>query len=175
MAGVAPSKVDRQRWQNEIIRHLEDFPRQYSALQSAMAEFGESFDLQLFKQAFETRDDIGGYNRVQSVERALSRVQNFVADLAVAGVKLAQLKRPPTAQHMSKAQSAFVALREAKVIDSALYGRLERAQKARTRIEHVYIDLSAGDVHRAAKLVTGVARDFIGPYRAWIGPYILDD
>lgn len=114
------------------------------------------------------------YNRVQAVERALGRVQNFVADLAVAGVKLVQLESPPTAAHISKAQSAFIVLRDAKVIDAALYRRLERAQKARTRIEHGYIDISAGDVHRAALVVVAAARDFIGPYRAWIGPYLLD-
>ncbi len=58
-----------------------------------MAAFGGDFDLRQFKQAFNTIDDIDAYNRVQAVERALGRVQNFVADLALAGVKLAQLSR----------------------------------------------------------------------------------
>ena len=58
-----------------------------------MAAFGGDFDLKQFKAAFETSDDLDAYNRVQVVERALGRVQNFVADLAQAGAKLAQL--PP--------------------------------------------------------------------------------
>ena len=55
-----------------------------------MAAFGD-FDLQEFKRAFDTADDLEAYNRVQAVERALARVQNFVAELAQAGSKLAQL------------------------------------------------------------------------------------
>ena len=174
MADAEPRKADRQRWQTEIIGHLEDFPRQYGALDSAMAGFGDGFDLQLFKQAFNTKDDLKEYNRAQVVERALGRVQNFVADLAIAGVKLVQLENPPTAEHMSDAQSAFAALQKAKIIDSGLCRRLGRAQKARARIEHAYIDVSAGDVHRAARLIAEIARDFIGPYRAWIEPYLFD-
>jgi uncharacterized protein YutE (UPF0331/DUF86 family) len=175
MAGADPRKVDRQRWQTEIIGHLEDFPRQYGALQSAMAGFGDGFDLQLFKQAFDAQDDLREYNRAQAVERALSRVQNFMTDLAIAGVKLAQLEKPRTVAHMSDAQAAFAALQKAKVIDPSLCRRLGRAQKARTRIEHAYIDIAAGDVHRAACLVAGIAREFIGPYRSWVEPYLFDE
>jgi hypothetical protein len=167
-------KVDRRRLQSEIIAHLEDFPRQYNALQSAKAQFGEDFDLQLFKRAFESTDDPEGYNRVQAVERALGRVQNFLANLAIAGVKLVQPENPPIVEHKPEAQSAFAVLSRVKVIDSALCRRLDSAQKARNRIEHGYVDISAGDVHRAAQLISTVARDFIGPYSAWIGPYLKD-
>src|ERR1019366_4550766 len=125
-----PRKVDRRRWRRNIARHLEDFPRQYTALERAMAAFGGEFDLGQFKQAFNTMDDIDAYNRVQAVERALGRVQNFVSDLAQAGVKLAQLPRAPDAQG-SAAHQAFAALREAGVIDGGLCRRLTRAQDAR--------------------------------------------
>jgi hypothetical protein len=49
---------------------------------------------------------------------------------------------------------------------------LTRAQKARSMIEHSYVQTPAGDVHRAAALVHDTARDFIGPYRAWIADYL---
>lgn len=49
-----PRKVDRRRWRRDIVRHLENFPRQYAALERAMAAFGGDFDLHLFKQAFDT-------------------------------------------------------------------------------------------------------------------------
>jgi hypothetical protein len=75
--------AERKRWQRQIVRHLADFPRQYAALEHAMAAFGGDFDLRQFKQAFNTAEDIDAYNRVQSVERALGRVQNFVAELVV--------------------------------------------------------------------------------------------
>jgi uncharacterized protein YutE (UPF0331/DUF86 family) len=166
-----PRKVDRRRWRRDITRHLEDFPRQYAALEHAMAAFGDDFDLRQFKEAFETTDDLDAYNRVQAVERALGRVQNFVADLALAGVKLAQLPRVAEAQG-SSAHQAFAALREAGVIDGELCRRLTRAQDARSTIEHGYIQTSAGRVHRTAELVRDASRDFIGRYRAWVEPLL---
>lgn len=169
-----PRKVDRRRWRRDIIRHLEDFPRQYAALEHAMAAFGGDFDLRLFKEAFNTLDDLDAYNRVQAVERALGRVQNFVADLAQAGVRLAQLPRASAVQG-SNAHQAFAALRDARVIDGELCRRLTRAQDARTMIEHGYIQVPAGNVHQAAELTHDAARDFIGRYRVWIEPHLRDD
>ncbi len=175
MANASPRKADRKRWARDIVRHLEDFPRQYAALENAMAAFGDGFALEQFKEAFATTEDMDAYNRAQAVERAVSRVQNFVADLAQAAVKLAQLPLPTMGDDGSPAQQAFEALRAAKVIDGALCRRLVRAQKARSTIEHGYLQTNAGDVHRAAELVHQAARDFILPYRAWIGPYLEAD
>lgn len=168
-----PRKVDRKRWQRDIARYLENFPRQYAALESAMAAFGGDFDLQQFKEAFDTTNDMDVYNRVQAVERALGRVQNFVADLAQAGVKLAQLPHAPEARG-SAAHQAFAALREAGVIDGELCRRLTRAQDARSMVEHGYIQTSAGRVHQAAELVHDTSRDFIGRYRTWVEPHLRD-
>jgi uncharacterized protein YutE (UPF0331/DUF86 family) len=174
MSGSQPKKVDWERWRREIVRHLEDFPRQYMALERSTAAFGGNFDLHLFKAAFLTTEDIDAYNRVQVVERALGRVQNYVADLALAGAKLARLPPPPKARG-SAAHQAFLALREAKVIDGELCRRLVRAQDARTMIEHGYIETSAGRVHAAANLIYESAGEFIGRYRGWIEPYLRDD
>jgi uncharacterized protein YutE (UPF0331/DUF86 family) len=135
-----------------------------------MGAFGDDFDLQSFKRAFETSDDMEAYNRVQALERAVGRVQNFVAELAEAGVRLADLPRASGAGPV--AQRAFEALRDAGVIDGRLSRRLTRAQGARSAIEHGYLTIPAGDVHRAAELVHGSARDFIGRYRRWIEPYV---
>lgn len=76
-----PRKVESKRWRRDITEHLEQFPRQYAALESAMAAFGEDFDLKEFKAAFDTTEDMEAYNHVQALERALGRVQNFVAEL----------------------------------------------------------------------------------------------
>lgn len=169
-----PRKADRRRWQRRIVLHLEDFPRQYAALESAMAWFGEDFDVSQFKQAFDTQHDMEALNRVQAVERAAGRVQNFVAELAEAGTRLAQTPRPPIEDDGSSVQRAFEGLRDAGVIDSALCRRLVRAQKARSKLEHSYVEVPAGDVHRAAELVHETALRFIGPYRAWIEPWLSE-
>lgn len=167
-------KAGRKRWQREIVRHLEDFPRQYAALETAMAAFDDDFDLQRFKEAFNTREDMEAYNRVQALERAVGRVQNFVAGLADAGTRLARLPRPPIEGKESPAQQAFEALRDAGVIDGSHCRRLTRAQRAHSQIEHSHVQTNAADVHRAAGLVHEMAREFIGPYRAWIAPYLED-
>lgn len=138
-----------------------------------MAEFGEDFELAAFKDAYETRDDMAAYNRVQAVERAIGRVQNYVAELAETGAKLAGLG--PPAKSGSTAERAFEALRDAGVIESNLSKRLIRAQKARTMIEHAYVRTPAGDVHRAVELIHDAARDFIGTYSTWIADQLAED
>lgn len=175
MAGAEPRKVQGRRLREQIVRHLEDLPRQYAALESAMAAFGEDFDLQEFKRAFDTLSDMEAYNRVQAVERGVGRVHNYIAELADAGAKLAQLPRPAVRADGSPAQQAFESLRHAGVIDASLCRRLVRAQKARSAIEHSYVRVNAGEVHRATLLIHQAARDFVGPYRDWIAPYLEDE
>lgn len=160
---------DRRR--REIVDLLDDFPRQYAALETAMATFGNDFDLREFKRAYETETDMDAYNRVQAVERALGRVQNYVADLSIAGAKLADLDLS-AGDHDALAARAFAALGDADVIGAELCRRLTRAQKARTMIEHSYVKVPAGNAHRAAELVHQSARDFIGRYRDWIESYL---
>lgn len=137
-----------------------------------MSAFGEDFDLEEFKEAFNSGHDMDAYNRVQAVERALGRVQNFVADLAAAGARIAGLAILPAKADGSPAQQAFEALRDARVIDGELCRRLTRAQKARSRIEHGYTGIPAGDVHRAALLVHDSALDFLASYSGWIAPLL---
>jgi uncharacterized protein YutE (UPF0331/DUF86 family) len=155
------------------VRHLEEFPRQYTALEHAMAAFGD-FDPREFKRAFNATEDIDADNQVQAVERALGRAQNFVADLAQAGAKIAQLP-PPERQHASAAHRAFAALSDAGVISKRLCRRLIRAQEARTTIEHGYLRTTAGNVHQAAQWIRDSAREFIGPFRDWITPYLTGE
>ena len=172
MTGAELRKAERKRWVREIVAHIDEFPRQYAALEFAMAEFGDDFDLPRFKEAFDTTDDMDAYNRVQALERAVGRVQGFVADLAQAGVRLADLPSEPAGGEGFRARHAFEALRDAKVIDGALCRRLVRAQKARSAIEHEYVRLRAGKVHEATLLSHDVAREFFGRYRGWIEPYL---
>lgn len=173
MAVPEQRKADRSRRRHEIVRCLEDFPRQYAALEHAMAAFGDDFDLREFKAAYDSTTDMDAYNRAQALERAVGRVQNYVADLAVAAVRLAGITPHPGSRGSAPHQ-AFAALRDAKVIDGKLCRRLTRAQDARTAIEHGYIETPAGRVHESAHLVHDAARDFIERYRAWIEPYLTE-
>src|SRR3954447_15063336 len=145
----------------EIAAHLDDFPDQLLALESAMEEFGDDFGIKGFKLAFEKKSGLKAYNQVQAVERALTRVQNYIVNLAQAGAMLAGLELPNT--HEGTAGRTLVALKEANVINASLCRRLQRAQKARSTIEHEYVQVKGGSVHEAAGLVHECARDFIGP------------
>ncbi len=172
MTGTALRKAERKRLMREIVSHVDDFPRQYGALESAMSAFGDDFDLAQFKEAFNTADDMEAYNQVQALERAVGRVQGFVGDLAQAGVRLAGLPSNPAGGEGFRAQQAFESLREANVIGGELCRRLVRAQKARSTIEHEYVRLRAGKVREATILIHGASREFFGLYRAWIEPYL---
>jgi hypothetical protein len=174
MADPPVRSVDRKRWRLAVVRHLEDLPRQYAALENAMAAFGDDFDLQQFKAAHNTTEDMDAYNRVQAVERAVGRVQNYVAELAQAGAKLAELPKAIDG-YGSEAQQAFEALRDAGILRRGLCRQLVQAQNARTRIEQSYVKTPAGDVHRAATLVRDAARDFLRAYRTWIEPYLGEE
>ncbi|MFY9487771.1 MAG: hypothetical protein WAP35_03620 [Solirubrobacterales bacterium] len=166
------SKTQRKRAIRDVVAHLAAFPREYSALESAMRAFGDDFDLVAFKKAFDTVDDMTAYNRAQAVERALGRVQNYIAELARNGVTLAAFDRVGTSG--SEAERAFEVLRNEKIIPATLCRKLRRAHNARRMIEHFYIDSAAGDVHRAAKLVHESSLQFLQHFRPWIEPLLSE-
>jgi uncharacterized protein YutE (UPF0331/DUF86 family) len=166
-----PRKVDIRRWRLRITERLEDFPRQHEALQSAMEEFGPDFDFKQFKGAYESKADLAAYNRAQAVERGLARIQNYIAEVAIDGCKLAELE---IIHKNGEATNAFATLAEVGVINRALAARLQKAQKARSSIEHFYVRVPAGSVHRAAMLIFESSREFIGSFRDWIEPYLTD-
>jgi hypothetical protein len=165
-------KAARKRLVRRIVARIEDFPRQHAALEFAMAAFGDEFDRASFKRAFETADDMEAYNDVQSVERAAGRVQGYVADMAMDGVRLAGLPSDPTGGDGFRAAHAFKALRDANVIDAALCRRLVQAQSHRSQIEHEYPGLLAGKLHDAAILIRETSREFFAGYRTWIEPFL---
>jgi uncharacterized protein YutE (UPF0331/DUF86 family) len=159
-----------RRLHSDIVERLDALPDEILALESAMEEFGESFDLKAFKQAFERKSGIKAYNRVQAVERAFSRVQNYVVELAERGAQLAELELPKT--HEANSARAFDALTEAGVISGALCRNLKRTQKARSDVEHDYPGMKAGRLHAAVELGLPAAREFAGRYRDWVGQYL---
>lgn len=159
-----------KRLHGEIVERLDSLPEEILALESAMEEFGEGFALNEFKRAFERKDGVKAYNRVQAVERAFSRVQNYVVELAERGSRLAQLELPSA--HEANSARAFDALREAGVIDATLCRNLKRAQRARSGVEHDYPGMKAGRLHAAIELGLPSARAFLRRYGAWIAPYL---
>jgi uncharacterized protein YutE (UPF0331/DUF86 family) len=95
-------------------------------------------------------------------------VQNILADLAIAGVKLGGLPLPAT--NAGPADRSFEALRDGGVITATLARRLRNAQRVRNLIEHDYDKVSAGQLHKVAEAVRGVSLEFVRPFRDWVGP-----
>jgi uncharacterized protein YutE (UPF0331/DUF86 family) len=164
----APRPVDLRRWKKEVVDGLASLPREHEALEFGMAEFGADFELAELTKALAPRADIALYNRVQALERAVTRVQNILADLAIAGAKLGGLTLP--ASNAGVADRSFEALKEDGVISAPLSRRLRNAQRMRNLIEHDYDKVSAGQLHKVAEEVRGLSTEFIGPFRDWVGP-----
>jgi hypothetical protein len=117
---VASSRdIDRKRWRRSLVSHLEDYPRQLEALRFSTRTFGADFDLAEFAAAFSS-DDPALYTRVQAIERALGRLQSYMAAMAEDGTKLAGLDRRSPKDREPKSQPAFEALRDAEVITKDL-------------------------------------------------------
>jgi uncharacterized protein YutE (UPF0331/DUF86 family) len=165
-----PRPVDLRRWKREIAEGLASLPREHEALEYAMAEFGASFDLKELKRALEPNADVALYHRVQALERAVTRVQNILADLAIAGARLAELRLPAIGAGV--ADRSFEALKEEGVITAALSRRLRNAQRMRNLIEHDYGKVSAGDLHKVAQEARGLGTEFTRPFRDWVEPLL---
>jgi uncharacterized protein YutE (UPF0331/DUF86 family) len=165
-----PRPVDLRRWKKEIREGLASLPREHEALEYAMGEFGAGFDLKELKTALDPRADVALYNRVQALERATTRVQNLIADLAVAGARLGELDLPAT--RAGVADRSFEALNEGGVISGALSKRLRTAQRMRNLIEHDYEKVTAGELHKVAQEVRALGVEFTRPFRDWVAPLL---
>jgi len=168
----SPRRVDRRRWQKKIADELVNLPREHEALEYAMSAFGGNFDLKELKKALGSDADIALYSRVQALERAVTRVQNILAELAIAGAKLAGLSLPLI--KTGEADRSFEALKEAGVIGASLCRRLRKAQRIRNLIEHDYDKVTAGQLHELADGVRDFAPEFLRPFRDWIEPQLLE-
>jgi uncharacterized protein YutE (UPF0331/DUF86 family) len=165
-----PRRVDVRRWQTKINDELKSLPREYEALEYAMSEFGSNFDLNMLKEAKRSDSKIALYSKVLALERAVTRVQNILADLAIAGAKLGGLELPKI--EAGEAVRSFEALKEEGVIDASICRRLVKSQNTRNRIEHDYDKVNAGQLHDAAEGVRDLGGEFVRPFYAWITPQL---
>ncbi len=179
LAGSCPAEmsraarpVDRKRWRQALVAHLEDFPRQLEALRFSTQTFGGDFDAAQFADAFESEEP-ELYTRVQAIERGFGRLQNYIALMAEDGTKLAGIPRRGFEANEPRAQPAFEALRDAGVIAKDLCRRLITTQKSRSLFEHDYVRVAAEDVHAAVGKLLGVAPEFLERFSVWIEPYVL--
>lgn len=165
---MTPEEARRAGLRDSILRRLEDLPRQYAALENAMASFGDDFDRDAFAVAFESADDLDAYNRVQAIEQGFTRLQNYVVELAAAGAELAGLRGKARAH----ARRDLELLRDAGMLSGAACERLVQLQAIRNLVQHAYAELDAGQLHEAVQVLDAELPAFARAYRRWIDRYL---
>jgi uncharacterized protein YutE (UPF0331/DUF86 family) len=129
---------------------VQDVRRHLLALRTAMAEFGEDFDRDVFRRAYASEDPIE-LNRVKAVERGVDQLYNYIAELTALGLELAELRGR---RDETNARLDLEALRRARVLPSELTRRLQRLRELRRMLVHEYATATADQVREAALIVT---------------------
>jgi uncharacterized protein YutE (UPF0331/DUF86 family) len=143
---------------------IQDVRRHLLALRTAMAEFGEDFDPDVFRRAYASEDPVE-LNRVKAVERGVDQLYNYIAELAAFGLELAELRGR---RDETNARLDLEALRRAGVLPGELTRRLQRLRELRRMLVHEYATPTAQHVHEAALIVASDFPAFYEAYRQWI-------
>jgi uncharacterized protein YutE (UPF0331/DUF86 family) len=156
---------DRARSLKAKIRdRVSDVRRHLIALRTAMAEFGEDFDLDAFQQAYDSDDPVE-LNRVKAVERGVDQLYNYIAELAAFGLELAEVR---ARRQETNARTDIDALARIGVIGPERTRRLQRLRELRRLLVHEYATATAEQVHEAARIIASEFIPFYDAYRAWI-------
>jgi uncharacterized protein YutE (UPF0331/DUF86 family) len=165
----APLEADdpeRARTLKTKIRdRISDLRRHVLALRTAMAEFGEDFDLDAFTAAHDSEEPTV-LNQVKAVERRVDQLYNYIAELAAFGLELAESR---TRRQDTNARVDLDALARIGVIGPERTRRLQRLREPRRLLVHEYATATAEQVHEAARIITNEFSPFYDAYRAWIG------
>jgi len=138
--------------------------RHLVALRAAMAEFGEDFDLDAFRAAYDSDQPVP-LNQVKAVERGVDQLYNYIAELTTFGLELAEVR---SRGDELNARRDLAALRRLGVLGPERVRRLERLRELRRLLVHEYATASAEQVHEAARVVADEFLPFYDAYRRWI-------
>ncbi len=156
---------DRARVLKAKIRdRISDARRHLIALRTAMADFGEDFDLDVFQRAYDSDDPIE-LNRVKAVERGVDQLYNYIAELAAFGLELAEVR---SRRQETNARVDIDSLERIGVIGPERARRLQRLRELRRQLVHEYATATAEQVHEAAQIITAEFVAFYDAYRDWI-------
>lgn len=156
---------DRARALKSKIRdRVSDVRRHLVALRTAMADFGEDFDLDAFQHAYDSDDPLL-LNRVKAVERGVDQLYNYIAELTALGLELAEIR---TRHQDTNARVDIESLSRIGVIGPERARRLQRLRELRRMLVHEYATATAAQVHEAARIITSEFIPFYDAYRTWI-------
>jgi len=164
-APLEASDPQRARTLKAKIRdRVSDVRRHLLALRTAMADFGDDFELDAFRAAYASEDPVE-LNRVKAVERGVDQLYNYIAELAAFGLELAKLRGR---RDETNARRDLNALRGARVISGELTRRLQRLRELRRMLVHEYAAATADQVHESALIVAANFPAFYDAYLEWI-------
>lgn len=143
---------------------VSDVRRHLRALNSAMAQFGDDFDLDAFEAAFRSEDP-DELNRVKAVERGVDQLYNYIAELASFGLELAGERH---AGDDTNARRDLDTLARLRVVSRERVDRLQRLRELRRLLVHEYATSAAAQVHEAAQILVRELPPFNRAYVEWI-------
>lgn len=145
----------------KVRARMTDARRHVVALRTAMADFGEDFDSDLFASAHASDDPVA-LNRVKAVERGVQLLYGYIAELATYGLELAELSGR---RDESNTRKDLDTLRRAGVLSGELTRRLQRLRELQRMLD---TNATAERVHESALLVAANFPAFYEAYRTWI-------
>jgi uncharacterized protein YutE (UPF0331/DUF86 family) len=149
---------------HKVLDRIKDVRRHLDALEVAMASFGDDFESEVFRRAFES-DDPDELNRVKAVERGVDQLYNYMAELAAFGTELAGRR---DRHDETNARRDLDMLATLKVISRERVRRLQQLRELRRLLVHEYATATASQVHEAATIITAELPNFYRAYGKWI-------
>jgi uncharacterized protein YutE (UPF0331/DUF86 family) len=148
----------------KVRARVGDVRRHLIALRTAMADFGEDFELEAFRSAHASADP-QALNRAKAVERGVDQLYNYIADLASCGLELAELR---SRGQETNAHRDLQALADNRVLSAELVKRLQRLRELRRLLVHEYATATAEEIHESARIVSDAFPLFYNAYVEWI-------
>lgn len=139
-------------------------PAERAALQLAMGQFGEDFDLDAWRTAYDSPDPLD-MNRVRQVTGGYAELVNHCTEMVRAAVSLGALR--PLDRRLD-APGDYRALAQAGGVSKESARELIRLHSTRNKLAHIYIEVRADELHAAVLALLDRLPRFVKDYVAWL-------
>lgn len=129
-----------------------------------MAQFGKSFDVRLWTQAFDSPDP-DDINRVFTVTGGYVALVNNTVEAIKVGAKLVGVQATPG---MPGAPGILDAIRRDGGFTSQQAETFTELYRTRNRLQHSSTDVQANEVHRQVRLLLRHLPRLVESYLAWL-------
>lgn len=153
--------------QELIDGRLSDLPLDRAALELAMAQFGDKFDLAEFRAAFDARDPTER-NRARLVTSNFQAVTDGMVELVREAVTVTGLRPLGRALNVNP---DIEAMRADGGLSGSQAAELIQLKKLANDLRHIYLTVTADDVHRGVRRVLKLLPTFTARYVKWLGEY----